>query len=114
MPAGKPRILLIYPPFYRLFKDGYSMVSHPLALGYLASAILKQDAWEVQTYNADFHAGGERISHEYIADTGFKNYRAHLTDADKPVWREIRPPSLPGSRRWSASARSHLCSAPCA
>lgn len=89
-PRGKPRILLIYPPFYRLFKDSYSLTSHPLGLAYLASAILKQGRWEVQTYNADFNAHSETLKHEYVAGEGFARYTAHLADSQHPIWDEIR------------------------
>ena len=35
------RILLIEPPFYRLFKDNYSLDRYPLSLGYLSGTIKK-------------------------------------------------------------------------
>ena len=59
------RILLIEPPFHRLFKDSYSLERYPLSLGYLAGAILAAGGWEVRTYNADFTPHGEliRVSH---------------------------------------------------
>jgi hypothetical protein len=41
MEQKKHRILLIEPPFYRLFKDTYSLDRYPLSLGYLAGAIKK-------------------------------------------------------------------------
>lgn len=93
MNATKPRILLVYPPFYRLFKDAYSLTSHPLALGHLASAILKRGAWDVLTYNADFNPDPRReqhIKHTYVASAGFASYLAHLDDPKRPIWDAMR------------------------
>ena len=49
------RVMLIEPPFYRLYHDQYCLVKYPLGLGYLSGAILKNTNWSVQTYNADFN-----------------------------------------------------------
>ncbi|MEK6737352.1 MAG: hypothetical protein AABY74_01640, partial [Planctomycetota bacterium] len=51
---GKNKILLIEPPFYRLFHDKYSLNKYPLSLGYLAGTIRKHTDWDVMVYNADF------------------------------------------------------------
>ena len=39
MKENQPKILLIEPPFYRLFKDTYSLETYPLSLGYLAGVV---------------------------------------------------------------------------
>ena len=49
------RLMLIEPPFYRLYHDQYSLVKYPLGLGYLSGAVIKNTNWSVQTYNADFN-----------------------------------------------------------
>ena len=49
------RVMLIEPPFYRLYHDQYCLVKYPLGLGYLSGAVLKNTNWSVQTYNADFN-----------------------------------------------------------
>ena len=51
---SKKTILLIDPPYYRLFKDTYALARYPLGLGYLAGTIKKETDWNVIVYNADF------------------------------------------------------------
>ena len=53
--APQRRIMIIDPPFKRLYHDNASLVKFPLALGYLSGAVLKWTDWEVQAYNADFN-----------------------------------------------------------
>ena len=53
--AGNNGLLLIEPPFYRLYKDTYSLTRLPLFLGYLAGAALKNSNWRVLIFNADFY-----------------------------------------------------------
>jgi radical SAM superfamily enzyme YgiQ (UPF0313 family) len=93
---GKPmekRILLVEPPFYRLFKDTYSLNRYPLSLGYLSAAIEVNTAWDVMAYNADFnpipHESLDLFSVAYMATTGFSNYQAHLHDITQPLWQEV-------------------------
>ena len=52
---NKRRVMLIEPPFYRLYHDQQSFVKYPLPLGYLSSAVCKNTDWTVQTYNSDFN-----------------------------------------------------------
>ena len=47
-PARRKRIMIIDPPFKRLYHDNASLVKFPLALGYLSGAVLKWTDWEVQ------------------------------------------------------------------
>jgi len=90
MKQGQRRILLIEPPFYRLFKDTYSLDRYPLSLGYLAGTIHKETEWEVLVYNADFCFQSESMSVGYVANTGYSNYLNNLKDSSVPVWSEIK------------------------
>ena len=90
MKQSQHRILLIEPPFYRLFKDTYSLDRYPLSLGYLAGTIHKETDWEVLVYNADFCSQSESMSVGYLASTGYNNYLSNLKDLSIPVWGEIR------------------------
>ncbi len=84
------KILLIEPPFHRLFKATYSLDRCPLALGYLADAVKRNTDWLVQTCNADFVPGGELIKVSYMAGEGFENYRRNLKDTTADIWQEVR------------------------
>jgi len=84
------RILLIEPPFYRLFKDTYSSGWYPLSLGYLAAMIMKKTNWNVKVYNADFVPRSEKIKISYLTSTGFDKYLNSLQDLSRPVWKEIK------------------------
>ena len=90
MTSDRRRLLLVYPPFYRLFKDSYSLASFPLGLGYLAGAVLDHGGWDVMVYNADFNPRNETLKHGYIAETGFDHYRATIADPASPIWGEVR------------------------
>ncbi len=84
------RLLLVEPPFYRLFKDVYSLDRYPLWMGYLAGTVRKRTHWGVMTYNADFYPQGEWIKIRYLASTGFDNYLGGLKDLSRAVWRDVR------------------------
>ena len=90
MKQNRKRILLIEPPFYRLYKDTYSLDRYPLSLGYLAGTVYKETDWEVLVYNADFCSQSEPMSVAYLADTGYRNYLNNLNDLAMPVWSEIK------------------------
>ena len=90
MKRNQHRILLIEPPFYRLFKNSYSLDRYPLSLGYLAGTIRKETNWGVMVYNADFYPQGEPIKVSYLASTGFDNYLRNLKDFSESVWREVK------------------------
>lgn len=94
MKRNKPmcarRILLIEPPFYRLFNNTYSVGRYPLSLGYLAGTIRKKTNWSVMVYNADFVPQSTMIRIGYLTSTGFENYISNLTDLSRPLWREIK------------------------
>jgi len=83
------KILLIEPPFYRLYKSSYSLNRYPLSLGYLAASIKKFTEWDVRVFNADFNPDNEFIKTAYLAGQGFNNYLENLKDISAPIWQEI-------------------------
>jgi anaerobic magnesium-protoporphyrin IX monomethyl ester cyclase len=86
---AQQKILLIEPPFYRLFKDTYSLDRYPLSLGYLGGEIKKNTNWGVMVYNADFHSYAEFIRTSYLTGIGFDNYIKNLKDLSGKIWKEI-------------------------
>lgn len=84
------KLLLVEPPFYRLFHDRSALDRYPLSLGYLAGAALKGTDWTVQTYNADFHPQPREVSLAYTAGEGYDRYLATLKDLARPIWDEVR------------------------
>lgn len=87
-----PKILLIEPPFNRLYKDTYSLDRYPLSLGYLATTIRKETNWQILTYNADFNTNlkKELMDLKYLTGEGFQNYIKNLNDLSYHVWLEIK------------------------
>ena len=85
----KNKILLIEPPYFRLFKNSYSLDIYPLALGYLSGVIKQHTSWNVTTYNADFNENSEFTEFGFLAGQGFKNYIKNLEDPSMHVWKEI-------------------------
>lgn len=86
---GSRKIVLMEPPYYRLFKDTYAMDRHPLSLGYLSGTIKTRTDWDVVSYNSDFQPGGERLSYKHLAKEGFEYYLENLKTGTGGVWREI-------------------------
>ena len=84
------KILLIEPPFYRLFKETYSLDRYPLALGYLACTIKNRTDWDVMAYNTDFNPLSESIKISHLAGAGFDNYLERLKDISGDIWDEVR------------------------
>jgi len=86
------KIMLIEPPFYRLYHDQYCLFKYPLALGYLSGSIIKNTDWKVQTYNTDFNVEKKRFvpENDYISGAGFKRYLSSLNDFSMPIWNEIK------------------------
>jgi radical SAM superfamily enzyme YgiQ (UPF0313 family) len=84
-------VLLIEPPFFRLYKETYSLVKFPLSLGYLAGAILtfKKD-WNVKVINADFSPEDDLIDYNHLTGTGFKNYLQNLKDFNHVAWGGVK------------------------
>ena len=86
------RLMLIEPPFYRLYHDQFCLVKYPLGLGYLSGAVIKNTNWSVQTYNADFNARKKVFDPEndYISGVGFNRYLSCLKDYNLPIWKEVK------------------------
>ena len=86
------RLMLIEPPFYRLYHDQYCLVKYPLALGYLSGSVLKNTDWSVQTYNADFNIEKKIFvpENDYISGEGFKRYLSSLKGSSLPIWKEVK------------------------
>ena len=85
------RVMLIEPPFYRLYHDQYCLVKYPLALGYLSGVVIKNTDWSVQTYNADFNVKKKVFdpNNDYVSGVGFKRYLSILKDQSQSIWKEI-------------------------
>jgi radical SAM superfamily enzyme YgiQ (UPF0313 family) len=84
------RLMLVEPPFYRLYQDSFGLVKYPLALGYLSGMVLRETDWHVQTYNADFSLRREpppTLAH--MAGQGYVNYVRSLSDLEQPIWGEV-------------------------
>ena len=84
------KILFIEPPFYRLFKDTYSLDRYPLSLGYLAAAVRRKTDWDAVVYNADFSSCRDPIKVSYLAAEGFDNYLDNLKNPQTSIWKEVR------------------------
>jgi anaerobic magnesium-protoporphyrin IX monomethyl ester cyclase len=84
------RLLLIEPPFYRLFKDTYALVHYPLSLGYLAAAVKMHTDWEVVVYNSDFLPASDPFEAAYFTKAGFTQYQERLHDLSADIWQEIK------------------------
>lgn len=86
----KNKILLIEPPFYRLFHDRYSLDKYPLSLGYLAGTIKKETDWDVMVYNADFNPKSIPMRISHLSGDGFINFRKSLKDLSGNIWDEVK------------------------
>ncbi|MFH1136208.1 MAG: radical SAM protein [Pseudomonadota bacterium] len=89
-PLKNRKIMLIEPPFYRLFKETYALARLPLSLGYLAGALRRRTEWEVQVYNSDFVLPHEPFQISHFTGPGFARYLDVLNDARAGIWDEIR------------------------
>ncbi|MCX6985709.1 MAG: hypothetical protein NT118_13320, partial [Lentisphaerae bacterium] len=89
MQKAKKKILLIQPPYYRLYKKSLSLTSYPISLGYLAGTIKKTTEWEVKVFNADFSPEQEEATVSFLAGKGFYNYLENLKNTSGPVWQEV-------------------------
>ena len=86
------KIMLVEPPFYRLYHDQFCLVKYPLALSYLSGSIIKNTDWSVKAYNADFNVKKKSFdpNGEYLSGKGFKRYLSSLKDHSLPIWKEIK------------------------
>lgn len=80
------KILLISPPWYRIF--GASSESSPLGLCYIA-AVLEEYGYVVSVYNADYNA---RLQPTTASKTTSKysEYLRILKDLEHPLWKEVK------------------------
>ena len=90
--SNNRKLMLIEPPFYRLYHDQYCLVKYPLALGYLSGSVIKNTNWDVQTYNADFNTTKKIFvpENDYISGKGFKRYLSSIKDFSLPIWDEVK------------------------
>lgn len=84
------RLLLVDPPFYRLYKDGYGLCKLPLGPASLAGAVLAEGLAEVRVVNADFHPDPEPFAPDYLAEEGYAAFRRHLDDPASPAFIAVR------------------------
>lgn len=90
MKMEKQQMLLIEPPFYRLYNINSSLDNLPLSLGYLAGVIrARKPNWMVRIYNSEFSPHSHSLSYKYIAGQGFDNYLSTLKGPHSPIWGEI-------------------------
>ena len=84
------RVLLIDPPWYRLF--GSLLPRIPIGPAYLGS-VLEAEGHAVKVYMADFDAerarSGQYFSHQDTL-TQTESYHQTLDDLNAPVWNEVR------------------------
>jgi anaerobic magnesium-protoporphyrin IX monomethyl ester cyclase len=79
------KVLLIAPPFYRLFR--YPGTYFPLGLGYVAASVRKA-GHDVRILHADYDQVGSAPTYaELIAD--YPLFRKGLRQRDHPCWKEI-------------------------
>lgn len=87
---GIKKLMILDPPFYRLYREEYSIGNYPLALGYLAGEVLRKTDWEVQTYSVDFRSNHVGLSITHMTGEGYREYLTNLKDPGGPVWAEVR------------------------
>lgn len=78
------KVLLISPPWYRIF--GASSVSSPLGLCHIA-AVLEEHGYDVSVYNADYKTG-LHIATALEKTNRYSEYLRVLKDIDHPLWKE--------------------------
>lgn len=90
MKIKEQKILLIEPPFIRLYDENASLNKLPLSLAYLAGMIVsRKPNWQVKIYNSDFSPTDQPLDYEYLAGKGFKNYIDSLNEPRSLIWDEI-------------------------
>lgn len=80
---------MVEPPFYRLYKETYSLSRYPHSIGYLGGTIRTKTDWDVMTYNADFYEPRDPMRIRYMTGAGYSNYLKNLDDQDYTVWQDI-------------------------
>jgi anaerobic magnesium-protoporphyrin IX monomethyl ester cyclase len=85
------KILLVEPPFQRLYKYKYSLNKLPLSLAYLAGSITQNyKDWDVKIYNAEFSQFDSPLDLNEIVGKAFQNYLDNLQNFDTPIWQDIK------------------------
>ncbi len=85
------RLLLIEPPFLRLYNDSYSRSRYPTGLGYIAAQVATKTDWEVKVYNADFASHAVTPSLSDLCGNGYSDYLQGLLEPETSAcWDEIR------------------------
>ena len=84
----KKRILLINPPWFRLFRPDYELSRCPLGLGYIAGVLI-ENGYEVGVFNADLKTGNTMYCSNEMLRSLHKNYIENLNNPDYVVWKEI-------------------------
>jgi len=84
------RILLIEPPFFRLYHPEASLNRFPLSVGYLGATIRsRKPDWEVGIFNADFSPQDAPLDYKYLAGPGYDRFVQSLKEPGSRVWKEI-------------------------
>ena len=100
------RILLIDPPFYRLF--GFYNRYYPLSLVCLG-AVLREAGHEVAVYDADFNENPSAMDYARLPYY-YRIYLDSFNDPENRIWREVRTtlekfrPDLLGISMWTTYA----------
>jgi anaerobic magnesium-protoporphyrin IX monomethyl ester cyclase len=84
----KQTVLLVEPPFYRLYDPEYSLDKYPLALGYLAEAMLRETPYKPVVFNADFFANPKPLNTAWMAERGSDRFQEKLKNPTDPIWDE--------------------------
>ena len=83
------RILLIEPPFYRLYEAGYALVKFPLSLAYLSLAVKTHTEWDVKVFNADFAPVSARFDITWMTGNGYDRYMENLESPSFEIWSAV-------------------------
>lgn len=96
------KVLLLYPPLYKLFGGGFA--GFPRGLCYVAG-VLERYNFDVTVYNADFDPKSGNVStsafHHKMTNS-YNDYLRILNDDDHPFWKDVemkilqQSPSLVG------------------
>lgn len=94
MSATQNRMLLIEPPFDRLYTTDsedftISEARYPLSLGYLADSILKHTDWNLTCYSADFSPEVKYIDRREIISR-FDIFLDNINGTYGKIWQEVR------------------------
>lgn len=79
------KVLLINPPWYRLF--GEESLYSPLGLCYIGG-VLEKHGFDVAIYNADFKTGTGFMSDVKLTQN-YDKYLYNIKNIDGPIWKEI-------------------------